>query len=248
MSRKFLDHWRSSRQQYGFWEDFEQFVSGDLFTSIEGDSGAATANTDAVGGQVTLTTGATDNNECYLHTTKELFLIANNKPIEVYFRLAFAEGSTNISNVILGLMDAPIANTTLGDNGTGPRASYSGAVFFKEDGQTLWSVETSLATTQNTTQLTAKNSKDGIAKTAAGGAAVFHEFKIRIDPVSATAASAKFFINQADDADNSSFPLVYEQEFTYTSATEMDVVVGIKAGGGTTEIVTVDTIAARQIR
>ena len=249
MSNLFENHWGNSRRQYGFWDDLTEFVSGDLLTSIEGDSGASTANIDAAGGQCTLTSGTVDNNEVYLHTTKELFLFANNKPCEVMIRLAFAEGATNVSNVAMGFMDA-VAAQALVDNGAGPKVSGTHALFFKEDGQTLWSVQTSLGTLQTTTQLTTANSLDRIAKTAAGGASTFRDYRILVQPTSSTRADASFFIQEGGATGDSAAKevLVFKQEFVYTSAVEMDVFVGLKAGSSTDEVVTVDYIAARQLR
>lgn len=247
MPNLFENHWGNSRQQHGFWEDFQNgIVTGDLWTTVQGDTGAAPANLDAVGGQLDLVTGTVDNNECYLHTTKEQFLIADNKPCEVIARFAFAEGATNVSNVIFGFQSAGGVNALL-DNGAGPAASYTGAVFFKEDGQLEWSVETSLGTLQQTTRLTTVNSLDKLSKAAAAGAAVFHVLRIEINAVSSTKAVADFFITQGNTGEVAEVH-VFSQEFVYTSATEMDVIIGIKAGSSTTEIMTPDYVGARQLR
>lgn len=141
-------------RSYGFFEDFLDFVSGDLFTDTSGDSGAAVANVDAAGGQVTLTTGATDNNECYLLTTKELFLFAANKPARGRWRFKHTEANTDDANIAFGFMNAVGADSIL-DNGGGPKASYSGAVVFKVDGGTKWNAEVSIAGTQSTVELSA---------------------------------------------------------------------------------------------
>lgn len=224
------------RRNFGFFEDFEHFVTGDLFTDTSTDANAAVAMTDAVGGQVTLTVAAVDNDECYLHTTKEIFKFAASKPIKGGCRLQYAEGNTDDANVLVGFKDAFAANTIL-DNGAGPAASYSGMVFFKVDGGTNWNVETSLAGTQQTTELTAANSLDKVAKTAGG--ASFQWLEIEWTPISSTSGEAAFYIDGT---------LVYKQAFTYTSGTEMMFGVGLKAGGATAETVTVDAAYAYQVR
>lgn len=231
------------RKQFGFFEDFNEFVSGDLFTDTSADAGAAVANVDAAGGAVTLTTGATDNNECYLLTTKELFLFAANKPILFEARLKYTEANTDDANVAMGLMNAVGANSII-DDGAGLVASYSGACFFKIDGGTNWKVETSLAATRTgTIELTAVNSLDKVAKTAGGGS--YMGFRIEIVPISSTQAEASFYIDSDDDGD---FTLVQKITFTYTSATEMMAFVGVKAGGANSEVVTVDYVACYQKR
>lgn len=233
---KYPDQFLNAKDVYGFSDDFLEFVSGDLFTDTSGDSGAAVANVDAAGGAVTLTTGGTDNNECYLHTTKELFLFAENKPCMFEAKLKYSEAATDDANICCGFMNAVGADSIL-DNGGGPKASYSGAVFFKVDGGTRWNVETSISTTQNTTELTAANSLDKLAKTAGGGA--YQVLRIEVMPFSSTQAEARFFIDGV---------LVFKQVFTYTSATEMMAFVGVKAGDTNSEVVTVDRISAYQVR
>ena len=228
---------QNRRLTFGVLSDFDAFVTGDEFTDTSADTGAAVANTDAAGGVVTLTTGATDNNECYLLSTKELFLIANDKPILASCRLKYSEANTDDANVAFGLMNAVAANSIV-DDGGGLQASYSGAAFFKLDGALNWKVEASLATTRTgTVELTAPNSTDKVAHAAASTA--YQWLEIEIIPFSTTQAKANFFIDEV---------LVQSITFTYTSATEMMVFVGVKAGGANSEVVSVDFLGAWQKR
>lgn len=224
------------RRQHGFFEDFQHFVTGDRFTDTSADTGAAVAMTDAAGGVVTLTTGGTDNNECYLLTTKEVFLIADGKPIFFEARIKYTEANTDDANVALGLMNAVAADSIL-DDGAGPAASYSGAVLFKVDGGTVWNAESSLAGTQTTTALSAANSLDRLAKTPGGGS--WQTIRIEIVPFSTTEADVNFFIDGVH---------VAKHALTYTSATEMMAFVGVKAGGANSEVVSVDYVSAYQVR
>jgi hypothetical protein len=226
----------NGRLQFGFFHDFIEFVSGDLFTDTSADTGATIAVSDAAGGINVLTTGATDNNEAYLLTTKELFKFANGKPIIAECRLQFAEAATNAANVAFGLMDAVGANSLL-DDGGGPKASYSGAVIFKVDGSTTWQAESSLAGAQTTTNLTSLNSLDRQTKTAGGAA--YTNLRIEANTISTTEAEIDFFIDGTH---------VKRHTLTYTSATEMMVFVGVKAGSATSEVVSVDYISAYQLR
>lgn len=230
------DEFLYGQRNFGFHEDFLEFVSGDLFTDTSADTGAAVANIDGAGGLVTLTTGGTDNNECYLLTTKELFKFANDKPLVFETRLQYAEANTDDANVAFGFMNAVGANSIL-DDGGGPKADYSGAVFFKVDGGTRWQVESSLGTSQTTTDLTAANSRDRLVKTAGGSA--YQTFRIEVITTSSTTAEVSFYIDGT---------LVAKHELTYTSATEMMAFVGVKAGGANSEVVTVDYISAYQLR
>lgn len=230
------DSAKKARNTFGHFEDFQEFTSGDLFTDTSADSGAAVANVDAAGGQVTLTTGGTDNNECYLLGTKELFLFAADKPLRFDARVKFTEANTDDANVAIGLMDAVGADSIL-DNGGGPKASFSGAVFYKIDGETNWNVRTSIGTTKTTTALTAAYSLDKLLKSSGGG--TWQEFRIEFLPISSTEGEVTYYIDGI---------LVAKHVFTFTSATEMKDFVGNKAGDTNSEVCYVDYISCFQTR
>lgn len=223
-------------QTFGFFDDLEGYVTGDRFTAIAADSGASVARTDAAGGRVALTTGATDNNEAYLGTSQEVFLFANDKPLVFEARLQYAEANTDDANLYVGLMDAVAANALV-DDGGGPKASFSGAGFYKIDGGTRWQVISSLAANRTVTDLTAVNTLTKLAYTAGGSS--FVTLRIEFMPLSSTSADVIFYINGVN---------VVKHQLTYTNATEMDAVVGVKAGGANSEVVTVDYIACYQTR
>jgi hypothetical protein len=227
------------RLYFGFFDDFFHYVTADHWTSVLTDSGTAVVS-DAVGGRITLTCSdgtVADNDEAYIRSTAELFKFADDKPIVAEAQIQFAEADTNAANIMFGLMDAVAANALL-DNGGGPKASYSGCVFFKEDGQTLWSCENSLAGTQQTTQLTAANSLDGSAKTAGGSA--FQKLRIECRPKSATKADFLFWI---DDV-----LVAHHTDQTITSATEMHAVLGAKNGSAVNQTLVADYAFAFQKR
>lgn len=226
----------AKRLTHGFYDDHEQFVTGDRWTSLVADAGSSVAVADAVGGQIVLTTGATDNNEVLIKTTKELFLFAPDKPLMAEWRSKYAEANTDDANVFQGLMDAIGANAML-DDGAGPKASFSGCGFFKVDGATRWSCISSLGSNRTTTDLSAALSMDRLAKPAGSGA--WQLFRIDVVPVSSTVAEVCFYI---DDV------LVAKHSLTFTSATEMQVGHYIKAGGANSEVLTVDYTSPWQKR
>lgn len=213
---------------FSYRDDFFNLVTGDFWTTLVADSGSAVTIEDAAGGVVKLVTGGVDNDEVIIKSTKEIALIADGKPISIRGRLKFTEANTDDANIGFGLMDAAGANT-LQDNGAGPKSSYSGAVFFKEDGQTLWSVESSLAGAQITTQLSAANTDDKVARTSGGG--TWQELQIDINPISSVEAEVLFYIDGV---------LVKKHLLTYTSATEMQAFFYAKAGGANVETLYAD--------
>lgn len=241
MTVKLMEHPRGNRQRlvHGLTDDFYAYSSGQLWTSVLTDSGSAAAG-DAAGGVLDLIPSdgtVADNDEAYVKTTKEVFKIANQKTIIGEARVAWTEANTDDANVLVGFLDAIAANS-LQDNGAGPPASYSGAVFFKADGDTVWSVEVSDGATQWTAQLTAANSLDGVAKTC--GAGTFQELRIEIVPYSSTKADVSFWIDGV---------LVYKKkDATYASATEMNFGFGVKNGGANNEDLKVDYADAWQLR
>ena len=102
---------------------------------------------DAHGGEVDLVTGASDNDEVYLVSSRERVLLQTGKPFQLRFKFSLTEANTDDANFIMGFVIAALANT-LQDNGAGPPATYDGAVVFKVDGGTVMQFETSNAGTQ----------------------------------------------------------------------------------------------------
>lgn len=231
--------WMNERSIHQIWDDFDQFVTGDLWTTVASNSGTVVIG-DAANGRITLNPSdctVVDNDETYLKSNKETFLFANNKPLLFEARVQFTEGNTDDVNIIVGLKDAVAADSIL-DNGAGPAASYTGALFYKVDGQTVWEVETSVAGTQTTTQLTAANSLTKAAVTAGGSSD--QVLRIEFEPISSTQANVMFSVNGV---------LVAKHLYTYTNATEMQVCLGVKNGAATTvEALVVDYVYCGQAR
>lgn len=239
------DYVRNARLYHTIFDDFY----GDdttKWTTTASDSGAAAVE-DAAGGVLSLgpsDTDVGDNDEIYKLSDGEAFLFAAAKPIVAECRLRFAEANTDDANIAFGFCNAVAANT-LQDNGAGPPSSYSGAVFFKQDGETVWTVENSLSTTQTTTQLTAANSLTGAAATAATAAGTWWTLRIEWQPVSSTKGDFLFY--GSTDGRNDVL-LAKHSEVTYTSATEMQLFVGVKNGGTNEETLYVDYLWATQKR
>lgn len=220
------------RQLY-FFDDFEWMVTAHRWTSVLTDSGTATVG-DAANGILALVPSdgtVADNDEAYLRTTAELFLFAANKPIFAEARLQFTEANTDDANVMFGFASATAANH-LQDNGAGPLASYSGAVFFKVDGGTNWNVEKSIGATQVTAELTATNSLTKAA-IAAGGAS-YQTLRIEVEPHGGGSMDVTFFVDGV---------CVYKiKDTTYASATEMHLMAGVKNGDTNLETLNIDYI------
>jgi hypothetical protein len=223
------DAYHLGRRMHGFFDDFYEFVTGDLWTRVTSIDGSATV-LDAAGGKIALVTAAdtAGNEEVYLRSNKESFKFAADKPLLFEALVDFTESSTNQANVIAGLMDA-VAAGALQDDGAGPKTSYSGAVFYKVDGETVWRCQSSIGATQTTTE----------TEVTAGGSTA-QRLTIEFQPLTSTAGEVRFFI---DDE------LVAKHSITFTSATEMHVVLGAKDGDtGDEETLNVDYATCYQLR
>lgn len=222
------------------WEDnFLWYISPHLWTATLTDTGTVTPLTTHGGGVAITPSDGTvaDNDEAYLGWTNKNIVPTNLKPIVFQTVIQFTEGNTDDVNVIAGLMSTSAANSLL-DDGGGPPASYSGLVFFKTDGDTLWQVESSVGGTQTTTRLTAANSFDQVAKTAGGSAK--QTLRIEFIPYTSTLADVLFYINGV---------LVAKHLWTYTSVVAMSPVLGLKNGAATTvETLNVYTAKLKTLR
>lgn len=222
-------------RQHGFVDDFDKYVTADLWTLVT-DNGAAVIK-DAPGGILKLTVTAVDNDESYLHTTKKLFKVVAGKAIYLEAFLQYTEIATDDANVLFGLMSASVANSLVDDD-VGPASNYSGALFWKQGGETLWTVENSVTTTQKSTQLTAVNSLDNKAHTA-GSTSAFQRLGILLQPINATKMDVTFSINGT--------PVCKHKDQVWTSFADCHVIFGNKSSGGI-ETLNVDFITAHQLR
>lgn len=221
-------------------DDFTEDIAAAKWVSTLTDSGTASVG-DAVGGILALVASdatVADNDEAYIESPNETLLFANNKPLVIEGRLQFTEANIDDANILFGVLDAVGANTIL-DDGGGPKASYSGAVFFKVDGGTVWQCETSIAGTQTTTELTAANANNLSKKAQTAGGAAYQVLRIEFLPYSASKATVNFYIDGVH---------VASHDFTYTSATEMQICAGVKNGGANNETLNIDYIACGQAR
>ena len=224
-----------TRNTFGYFDDFDHYVTADTFTTVASDTGTVTVS-DTAGGIVTLDPSdgtVADNDETYLKGTKEIFLFANDKPLVFESRLKFTEANTDDANILAGLMDAVAANA-LADDGGGPPASYSGANFHKVDDGTKWIVESSVGAAQTTT----------VTTTTAGGA--YQTLRIEFKPVTSTEADVTFFVDGVQVQDSNGRDV--KHRITYTGATEMQTALGVKNGGANRETLLVDYVAAFQKR
>lgn len=215
--------------------DFNNFATGtDGWTSLAADVGTSVAAGDNRAGVVALTTGATDNNEAAVRTTQELFLFLADTDLYGRGYLQFAEAATDDANVFFGFASA-LAADTLADNGGGPRTTGCVAGIYKVDGGTVWR-----AITRNGTGTT-----DSVSTTTAGGAA-YQCLEVECHEVDGVNMDVVFRVNGSLLKESNG--LVIMHKVAIAGATEMNFGVYAKAGGATSEVVSVDYLYAHQRR
>ena len=229
------DQLGSAASIFEVFDDFHIYttVSTGPFATTATDSGTITVADGGVGGVALVAASdgsVADNDESYLHQAFETFLFANAKPLWFECRVALTEANTDDANVAVGVKDAWAADSIL-DDGAGPSASYSGALFFKVDGGTVWQAECSIAGTQTTVTLTGASFP---------GDGTYQRMGIEFIPTSSTIATVNFYIDGVLVGSTAAF--------TYTSATHMEAGVGVKNGDTNAEILNVDYIRCSQVR
>ncbi len=212
-------------------DDFHNYVNADKWTLV-GSDGGTVAIADGVGGTITIDTGATtDNLQLWLEQKLETFKFAAGKPLYFQARVKNTEVGSDVVNWLVGLMDG-VADDALQDDGAGPKASYSGAVFFVVDGGTVVQVESSIAGAQVT-------DTDVGARTDA----VQMKLEIMFIPTTSTVGVVHFIYNGV---------LVASNAITFTSATEMQIAFGVKNGGAggsvAQETLDIDYVYCAQVR
>jgi hypothetical protein len=86
----------------GVHDDFRYYVDTNEWTKLAADAGSSVAAGDTENGVLALTTGATDNNEAAVRTTKKIFLVGDDKPHVFDSSLKLAEANTDDANCSSG--------------------------------------------------------------------------------------------------------------------------------------------------
>lgn len=221
------------RRTFGFFDDFEWFITAHRWASLASDSGASVAHSDARGGKVVLTTGGTDNNEALLKSATECVLWAADKGSICEARIQYSEANTDDANVCFGLADAMGANLMV-DDGAGPKTSFSGALIYKKDGGTVWRCMASNGSTQSdsVSTTTAGGSSDQVLTIIANSVGTNMEILYQVDGVYLVDSNG----------------VVIKHTVAVASLTEMQIGAYVKAGGSNSEVLTVDYIGLEHTR
>ena len=232
----FLEH----KDCFGIASDFHNFATGqEGWTSLVVDGGTSAAVSDARGGILTLTTGATDNNEVMVRSTTELFLPTAGRPAFCRARINLTQANTDDANFFFGFASAAGANLLV-DDGADPRTSGSIFGIYCSDGDTVLHAYTRNGSTSTDTATTVSN-------TDASG--VYREWELHICEFSTTHCVVVFLVDGYELRDDTTYANVIEHRVAYASLTEMHFVAGYcKAGSANSETPLIDWAVAAQTR
>jgi hypothetical protein len=213
-----------------YFDDFFNYTSTEMFTSLAADTGSSVADSDAHAGELVLTCGGDNNDECGVVTTQAIYLPVANKPGKCKIRFKHTDADALAANVALGFSNIFTADF-ITDNGAGLAADFSGAVFHCKDQDAKWQVGSSNGTTQTKT-----------ATNITRGGGVYHTFEVEILPAIAVAAQADVIFRydgqQVRDANGDTI----KHYLTLASLLAMKVGVYVKQGGTTAQVAYVDYI------
>lgn len=214
-----------------FWAD-----QSDLFFLDTPTDGGSAAVGDAANGIMTVTTtnDNTDNDETYLESANETFLIAAGRSLYFRTRIQFTEASTNAANVAVGFASA-VAADLLVDNGAGLRTSGNIVSIYKVDGGTVWRCNSR----------NGSGTTDTASTTTAGGAS-YQVLEIDVTDWDGTNVVCTFKVDGVALRDSNN--VVIRHTLAISGSTEMAAFVALKNGTTADETVLVDYIYAAQTR
>lgn len=228
---------------FGVYDDFE--YDKDIWTDT-GDTGggASVAVGNTFGGACVLTTGATNNNEMY-RATGGIFQFAADKPFVATCRLKYTEANTDDANVIFGIQTDLNADALIDDGGGPATSSAYNAVWYKVDGGTRWQVQTSVNASATTTDT---------QYTPGGGS--YQTLRIQYQPKTSAIAEVTFWIdtNGGNDFVQARQYNIHDRapSIKHTMSSlgggVVGLIVGVKAGGANSEVLTVDYIDCWQAK
>ena len=195
-------------------------------TVVSTSSGTVTIS-DGVKGICALVTPATDDDELYLAAELEDVKFLDGKVFEVETFIQFTEVATN---VFFGVMNA-VATGAMTAAGAGPKATGDYVGIWKVDGGTKWYCGAQ-------SNGTATPTTDTLSDVTAGGSS-YQRLRIKVTCENSTRAIAEFTVDGAN---------IGTVHFAYASATEMQLMIGVRAGSAAAETLNVDYLEYKVLR
>lgn len=217
-------------------EVIEPFIAGATGAWAAAATSGTVAALNERGGGVSITTQAADNAIGTLTLSAKPLVVDAAKPLSFSATIQFAEAATNAGNVYVGMSSSAVAST-LGNDGAGPAADYSGVGFYKVDGSLNWFVEFANGTTHTTVELNSAASLNKIAQVA--GSSAKQTLEIDVIPKTSTLCDVIFKINGVCVAKF--------MDRVFTSLAAMAPLATVKAGSSTAEVLKVYQMKFAQV-
>lgn len=229
-------------------DHFNEYVSGSGHLWTSGGSGGTVANNDGDGGILTLTTGAVQDQDAFVASTRKNWTFVSGKPLIFQIGCSYTEANTNKAGIYLGMASSFV--DVLVDTTYVLASPLSGVGIYKKPGDTLWTCFTSIGSTQYATQSTAPCQLAGIMQ----------EFIIQVMVVG-TSIEVTFFTGGMPAATITGgggtglAPMIpnvttmarqqpIKHVVAYSGAAAMSMGASIKAGSGSSEVLSVDYIGS----
>jgi hypothetical protein len=239
----------NNRRTFGFFDDFEWFISPHRWTGVTDSTGAAAIDADEPHGAITLTTAATANDATAVHTTNEVFLFAADKPLVYETRLKFTEGNTDDIALAVGFSDA-MGVGLIADGGASIASGTSGLIYKRKD-TLVWRVASSRAAVPSlgTRGTTGQDDATSLSSTTTS----YKIFRIEVLNVLSTTGTGTgieitYFVDGVQLQDTNNIPIKHVLNNTFSNGTHDMECGAVLLSAGTAEVVTIDYIAAYQLR
>lgn len=222
---------------FSVFTDFTEDQTDLLWIDTVTDSGSV-AMGDAVGGQAVLTPSdcsVSDNDEAYIRSANEIFLLAAGKPMYAECRLKYAETVASTQNIGFFFQNAIGADSII-DTAGGLKVSGSTLGIYKAE-TAVWKVVSANngTSTVNTTSFTA-------------AANTWYTLAIDVQDRDSLNCVVTYYINGLRLRDSTTGAPI-EHVVAYASATEMNLGAGVKLGAATNnDALTIDYIGGCQAR
>jgi len=235
---------RFNREVYELFDDFDQFVTADLWTSAVVGTGTVTRPATAATNIRLLSTA--DNDAAVLATTGENFKFTGGKSMYAECQLTFTDPQTSLGSIAFGWADA-MAATLLADDGGAATVINDGCIIYKIETELVWRFHTELGTLANKAGDGSSSAPTAsTVSTTASGGGVSQQLSIDITPRSSTIFEARPFVDGVQLKDANGIPIMHA--LALGTATDMDFGFVMKGFHADDMIATSDYVYASQVR
>jgi len=222
------------------WEDFLDYASAAAKLTLTTTSGGTLTNLTGIsGGIVALNPNAGTaalNDDGNVYWANDVAFPATDKPFYFESRIGYTEVATNVAAVAAGFMSSCGLNTIV-NGGTTLRTSFTGASWFKTNGTLLWSVVSSIGSTQTITQTNITAPGDG----------TYHTLGVEMQPTTGSSVYEVTYYYDgvvATDVNNKRI----KQYVTLGTPAAMRPNVSVKNGSAAAQVVNIDYIGVAGLR